>query len=156
MSSDEMSRETVGYRHTQFGFVTAIGLGSATLAGGYMTALTGHWIAVLVTALMGTLAVVFGTLTMSVRDGLFTCSFGPGLIRRQIALTEITDVSVVRNRWYFGWGIRLTPHGWLWNVSGTRGVEVRFNDGRRFRVGSDEPERLAAAIRGELRTRRDR
>ena len=142
----------MGYRHTQFGFVTVIGLGTATLIGGYITALTFHWIAALITALMGTLAVVFGTLTTSVQNGLFICAFGPGLIRRQIVLTEITEVSVVRNPWYFGWGIRLTPHGWLWNVSGTQGVEVCFNDGRRFRVGSDEPERLAAAVRGELGT----
>jgi hypothetical protein len=52
----------------------------------------------------------------------------------------------VRTPWYYGWGIRLTPYGWLWNVSGTGGVELRFEDGGRFRVGSDEPDRLADAI----------
>jgi hypothetical protein len=71
------------------------------------------------------------------------------LIHRRILLDHVADVSVVRTPWYWGWGIRWTPWGWLWNVSGTRGVEVSFIDGRRFRVGSDEPERLASAILAE-------
>jgi hypothetical protein len=29
---------------------------------------------------------------------------------------------------------------------GERGVKIRFRDGRQFLIGSDHPERLAAAI----------
>jgi hypothetical protein len=46
---------------------------------------------------------------------------------------------VVKTPWYYGWGSRLPQTGWLWNVSGLDGVKVQFDDGRRFRVGSDEP-----------------
>jgi len=77
--------------------------------------------------------------------------FGPGLIRRRIPLRRIREVRVVRTPWYYGWGIRLTPTGWLWNVSGLDGVEVQFDDGHRFRVGSDEPNRLSEALFREMR-----
>jgi hypothetical protein len=58
---------------------------------------------------------------------------------------------VAKTPWYYGWGIRLTPTGWLWNVSGLARVEVQFDDGHRFRVGSDEPNRLAEALLSEMR-----
>lgn len=79
--------------------------------------------------------------------------FGIGLIRRRIALNRITSAEAVRNHWIYGWGIRWIPNGWLWNVSGLDGVELALVNGRRFRIGTDEPERLAAAIQGALRTR---
>jgi hypothetical protein len=60
---------------------------------------------------------------------------------------EIRDARAVRNRWFYGWGIRLTPHGWMFNVSGLDAVELDLPNGRRFRNGTDEPERLLAAIR---------
>jgi hypothetical protein len=43
-------------------------------------------------------------------------------------------------------GIRLSPGGVLWNVSGLDAVELSLDGGRRFRVGTDEPRALAAAI----------
>jgi hypothetical protein len=56
----------------------------------------------------------------------------------------------VRSRWWEGRGIRFTSQGMLYNVSGTRAVEVQLRDGTRFRLGTDEPERLGDAIRAEL------
>jgi hypothetical protein len=35
----------------------------------------------------------------------------------------------------------------LYDVSGTKSVEVHLRSGTSFRLGSDEPERLLAAIR---------
>jgi hypothetical protein len=72
------------------------------------------------------------------------------VIHRRIPLTRIRGVSVVETPWYFGWGIRLTPWGWLWRVYGRSGVELKFDDGHRFRVGSDEPDKLVEALRREL------
>ena len=79
--------------------------------------------------------------------------FGVGLIRRRIALNRITGAEAVQNHWIYGWGIRWIPNGWLWNVSGLEGVELALLSGRRFRIGTDEPEQLAAAIQGALRRR---
>jgi hypothetical protein len=35
-------------------------------------------------------------------------------------------------------------------VYGRSGVELKFDDGHRFRVGSDEPDKLVEALRREL------
>jgi hypothetical protein len=106
---------------------------------------------VIAAVLVGFVLVLFSTLTVVVQDGAMDVFFGPGLIRRRIPLRRVREVRVVRNPWYYGWGIRLTPTGWLWNVSGLDGVEVQFDDCHRFRVGSDEPNRLAEALRREMR-----
>jgi hypothetical protein len=38
----------------------------------------------------------------------------------------------------------------LYSVSGLSAVEVTRNDGSRFRLGTDEPEKLTAALRQAL------
>ena len=43
-------------------------------------------------------------------------------------------------------GIRWWGHGWLYNVSGFKAVEIELASGKRLRIGTDEPERLAQAI----------
>jgi hypothetical protein len=40
--------------------------------------------------------------------------------------------------------------GWLYNVSGLRAVEVGLKSGRKYRVGTDEPERLEAALKQRI------
>jgi hypothetical protein len=94
--------------------------------------------------------VLFSSLSVRVDGGWIECRFGPGLIRRRIPLSTVRAARAVRNRWWYGWGIRITPHGWLWNVSGLDAVELTFTDGRKFRVGTDEPEQLAELIRRRL------
>ncbi len=68
---------------------------------------------------------------------------------RTIALASISSHRPVRNRWWWGFGIRLVPGGWMYNVWGLDAVEVRYQDGARertFRIGTDDPEGLDAAI----------
>lgn len=138
------------YRHTEFGLLMTAGLLTGVAACGYLVLHSADWIPTLAMVILLVLTALFSTLTTSVEAGTFEVWFGSGLIRRRIALTDIESVAVVENPWYYGWGIHWTPQGWLWNVAGTRGIELHFRDGRRFRVGSDEPERLAAAIRAEI------
>ena len=71
---------------------------------------------------------------------------GIGLVRKRIPIGEVKAWREVRNPWYTGWGIRLGPGYVLWNVSGFDAVELDFASGRRFRVGTDEPSELAAAL----------
>jgi len=142
--------ETV-YRHTQVSRATMGGLGIAWVAVGWWGWRLSDPVLVTAAGLVALVLVLFSTLTVIVRDGAMDVFFGPGLIRRRIPLRRLREVRVVRTPWYYGWGIRLTQTGWLWNVSGLDGVEVQFDDGRRFRVGSDEPNRLAEALLGEMR-----
>ncbi len=89
---------------------------------------------------------LMGSLTVTVADNVLSFYFGPGVIRKRIRIGDITSVKAVRNPWYHGWGIRLTPTGWLYNVAGFDAVEVRMRNGHSLRIGTDEPGALLAAI----------
>ncbi len=94
---------------------------------------------------------LFYSLNVEIGDGVLVCSFGVGLIRRRIFLSDVQSVRIVQNPWYVGWGIRWMPgQYWLWNVSGLQAVELLFKDGVRFRIGTDEPQVLAGAIESNL------
>ncbi|GAI51787.1 unnamed protein product [marine sediment metagenome] len=66
---------------------------------------------------------------------------------KRFKLNEIESCQVVKNHWYYGWGIRLTPHGVLYNVSGFDAVEIKLRTGKKFRIGTDVPQELEEAIR---------
>lgn len=138
------------YSHTQFGTVTAVSLGLATVIAGVATTMAYHWVGVAVTAAMLLAFLMFATLTVQVNREWIRLRFGIGLIRKSFKVDDIESVEPVRNSWLYGWGIRYTPHGWLYNVSGLDAVEIRFKSGKKARIGSDEPKRLAAAIRNAL------
>jgi hypothetical protein len=91
--------------------------------------------------------VLFSSLTVEISDGELRFHFGPGFWRKRFALTEVVDASVTQSSWWEGWGIRITPRGTLYNVSGTGAVEITLRSGQRFRIGTDEPEVLAEAVR---------
>jgi hypothetical protein len=135
------------YRHTQTGYVTVISIGVAALLCVVGAALE-SWDPVMLGAgvLVAVIGILFSTLTVEVRDGDLRFRFGPGPVGRRWPLADIAKVEVVKNRWYWGWGIRLTPFGWLYNVSGLHAVQITLRSGRRYRIGSDEPEALRAAI----------
>lgn len=139
------------YRHTQVSRVTVAGAGIACVAAVWWSLHMPEPTAVAVAVILALVLTLFSTLTVVVEDEAMVVFFGLGLIRRRIPLRRIRDVQMVRMPWYYGWGIRLTPSGWLWNVSGLGGVEIQFDDGHRFRVGSDEPNRLAEALLHEIR-----
>jgi len=135
------------YEHTHFGWVT---LGS--LGGGLLFCLISYFclgykpVFLLPAAILLVAVVLFPTLSVRLDDERLVCSFGFGLITRTIAIADIAAAEAVSNKWYWGWGIRITPRGWLWNVSGLKAVELTFQNGKHFRIGTDNPEQLAGAL----------
>ncbi len=99
-----------------------------------------------VAAILVAVFVLFHSLTVEVSGDWITLRFGIGLIRKRFAVADVQGATAVRNRWYYGWGIRITPHGWLFNVSGYDAVELELKNGRKVRIGTDEPAKLLAAI----------
>ncbi|RUQ33022.1 MAG: hypothetical protein EKK68_04670 [Candidatus Competibacteraceae bacterium] len=142
------------YRHTQFGTVIVLAL---ILAAGFtvgMEVLTGVApLAVIGVALMGVFLALFFSLTVEIDATHLTFRFGIGLIRQRIPLAEIVAVKPVRNTWLYGWGIHCTPHGWLYNVSGWEAIEITLVTGKRFRLGTDEPQRLARMLQAVTKRR---
>lgn len=140
------------YKHKQIGTLVLVSMGAVLIASllGWSLVPGARSVLGSVFVVIFLLMVLFGTLTTEVSQESLRVAFGPGLIRRTIPLSRIECVTVVRNRWYYGWGIRLTPHGWLFNVSGFDAIELQFVGGRKFRIGTDEPEALVKALRRVL------
>ena len=96
---------------------------------------------------------LFHALTVSASRDAITLRFGIGLIRKRFTVTDVQTAVAVRNHWYYGWGIKLTSHGWLYNVSGFDAVEIQLSNGRKYRIGTDEPDELRSAIEMVIRGR---
>jgi hypothetical protein len=132
------------YRHTQIGWVI-LGVAVGIVLLGRLTVPSGVPITPML-VIAAAVAIFFGTLTVEVDHEALRLRFGVGLIRKRIPLADVRAWREVRNPWLVGWGIRLAPGYVLWNVSGLDAVELELGDAKRFRVGTDEPEALSAAI----------
>jgi hypothetical protein len=108
-----------------------------------------NWVSLVGPLILAGCAVVFATLTVRVDEAALEFWFGPGLIRRRFPLYSIAMCRVVKNPWYYGWGIHLTPAGWLYNVSGFWAVELVMTDGKQCRIGTDDPQSLVQAIENQ-------
>ncbi len=136
----------VAYRRTQRATVI-LALFAAAIVGAALAAmLVSPWFWLVVLGLAA-VAYLFSSLTVLVDDKAVQWSFGPGLIWKSVLLADIAEVQSVRNKWWYGWGIRYTPHGWLYNVSGLDAVQLGLTGGKTVRVGTDEPAQLCRAIR---------
>lgn len=92
---------------------------------------------------------MFVSLTIRVDPRQVSWSFGPGLIRGSVAVTDIVAARPVAMS-STGWGIRKTPSGWRYNVSGDRSVELDLRDGRQIDPGTDDTNALMSALRTVL------
>jgi hypothetical protein len=139
------------YSHTQFGTLMATVLGVATAVFLMMAVASDSKAMPLAAAgLLAAALALFHSLTVRVTADEVIVAFGPGLIRKRFHVNEIRGVQVVRNHWYYGWGIRWTPHGWLYAVSGLDAVQITLDNGRRYRIGTDRPRELSFALKNAI------
>jgi hypothetical protein len=138
------------YRHTQTsrGILVIFGLMIVYVL--VMAALLPQWpvrliLGALLVVFVG-IGYVFSSLTTVLTEEHFVFYFGRRLLRKEIPLADIRRATPVRNSLIWGLGIHLTPHGWLYNVWGLDAVEIERSNGKKLRVGTDEPQRLASAI----------
>ena len=89
---------------------------------------------------------LFPTLTVEIRNGDLIWKFGLGLIRKKVPLSEVARAAQIRTGLLHGWGIHRIRGGWLYNVSGFHAVEVELYSGKKFFLGTDEPEALTRAL----------
>ncbi len=94
----------------------------------------------------------FSALTVAIDEAFVKIRFGLGIFRKKFALSEIANVRKVKNRWYYGWGVKVWffPYMWIYNVSGFDAVELTMKNGRIYRLGTDVPEELESAIRQSI------
>lgn len=93
-------------------------------------------------------AASFVSLTVTLDEKNLHIKFGYGLFRKTFTREEIATATIVRNKWYYGWGVKklFWPNMWIFSVSGLNAVEIVLKNGDVYRIGTDEPQQLAAAI----------
>ena len=91
----------------------------------------------------------FTTLTTSIDENCLRVKFGFRIFTKMFPLKEIASVQAVKNRWYYGWGIRVWfwPYMWIFNISGFDAVEIIMRNGKIYRIGTDTPKELEDAIK---------
>jgi len=107
-------------------------------------------ITVMLAVILGIVVVLFHSLTVRISRSDIALSFGVGLIRKRFPIGDIRSVRIARNRWYNGWGIRKIRGGWLYNVSGFDAIEIQLKNERKYRIGTDQPKKLFAAVESAL------
>ncbi len=140
------------YRHTQVGWLTIGIVVCVTLleTGALMSAGMSLGVVVVAAGITLLVALLFASLTVTVDRSDITVRFGIGLVRKRFALSAIRLYRPVHNPWYYGWGIKMIPGGWLYNVAGSSAVELLLEGGRYVRIGTDEPDALLAALRATI------
>jgi hypothetical protein len=102
------------------------------------------------------LGAMFSHLTIRDEGDALALRFGPlALVSKRIPYARIRAFRPARSALIDGWGIHWVPgRGWTWNLWGRDCVELEL-DGGRLRVGTDDPEGLAAHLASRAAAVRD-
>ena len=92
------------YEHTQIGKIMICALLGAAAVAGMGAIMRGDSIAILLLTITG-----FYKLTVKIDNEKLRVSFGIGLIRKEVSISEIASCAPIRIRWWYGWGIHFTP-----------------------------------------------
>lgn len=70
-------------------------------------------------------------------------SYGIGLISKKISMNQLKAVRIVRNKWYYGLGIRILMNGIMYNIHGLNAVELELKkQTKTIRIGTRDPQKL--------------
>lgn len=139
----------IAYRHTQIGRLMIFVLLAVSVL--FLTVLEqANYEPFLIGVMSFILLIIisFSSLTVAIDKNNIQIKFGYGIFRKKFPLSEIISAKTVRNHWYYGWGIRVWfwPRMWIFNVSGFDAVELSMKNGKIYRIGTDEPNKLLNAI----------
>ena len=135
------------YRHTQRGtLIVFLCLVLAALDAAIAWR-SGQWLPVVALIILIAIAFMFSSLTVEVNSKELQWHFGLGFWTHRLALDDIETVAVVRNHWWNGFGIRMRPGFRLYNVSGLDAVALRLRSSDVRRIGTDDPQGLAGALK---------
>ena len=138
------------YRHTQIGIWTLLILllagvfGASIALSKFADGQTA--IALLVIILFLLVLALFYALTVDISGGKLSFWFGIGVIRKSYSFEEIQSATIVSSPWYYLWGIKSIPDGWLYAIGPGPALELVLISGQKIRVGTDEPQKLKEAF----------
>ena len=140
---------STSYRHSQPGYlliiVSLILIGAGAIVYAFGARPGG------ILCVIGICCLVFGyKLTVEIGDGSLSFWFGPGVFWKKVPLERIMYCQPFKGI-ICGWGIRITPDGWLYNVSGMKAVTIVLKSGKKIHIGTDEPHQLVEAVNSAIR-----
>jgi hypothetical protein len=140
------------YEHTQIGFgITWVGCSAAVslaIAAIFEPSLRAVFLGISAGLLIA--VGLFYKLAITIDRESLQWSFGIGIICKKVPIAQVIGCEPIRIRWWYGWGIHLTPYGWLYNVAGWNAVAITLRNGRKFALGTDDPQGLTAAIQAAI------
>lgn len=92
---------------------------------------------------------LFYKLTIEFDGSVLKLSYGIGLIRIRFKIDKLIETQIIKTPWYYGLGIRITPKGMLYNIQGSKALDIKYisnGKNKKIMVGSSEPERLKQAL----------
>ena len=89
---------------------------------------------------------MFYSSTIEISEGKLKFWFGIGLVSKTFALNDIQSYKEVKFPWYYLWGVKSIPGGWLWAIAPGTAVEINLNNGKKFLLGTNQPKELKQAI----------
>lgn len=136
------------YKHTQVGYLIITIFSIAILFLAFLIIIYEfNWIVFAVLIVLALCMLLFAKMTVIIDKDNLEIFFGPGFIKKKFSLKEIDSVKIVKNPWFYGWGIHITPNGWLYNVSGFYAIEIKTKKGTKYRIGTDDPEKLEKTLK---------
>jgi hypothetical protein len=138
------------YKKTQFGTLTIIILlvvGLLIVPIIWSMIDEGRLLAAIVTiALYLPVLALFYALTVQISDGKLKFWFGIGLVSKTYSLNEIQSTKEVKDPWYYLWGVKSIPGGWLYAIAPGHALEIVFKNGKIVHLGTNQSKELKKAI----------
>ena len=106
------------------------------------------WVLILIVVLLGGLGLLLKVFTLKtkINSEEISFSFKP-LVSRKYTWSEIKTIKVIDYGFVGGWGIRLaTKYGTVYNIKGSKGLQVTLINKKQFVIGTQKPEVLKAYI----------
>ncbi len=95
----------------------------------------------------------FYSFTIQIVGGSLIFWFGFGVGRKSFAISDIQSIEIVKTPWYYFWGIKSIPGGWLYSIApGGQALELILIDSSKIHLGTDRATELKERIEGVMGT----
>lgn len=97
------------------------------------------------------LLVSFYSFTIKTEEGKLHWWFGNGFNKKTFAIEEIQSIELVKNPWYYFWGIKSIPGGWLYSIApGGSAIELIFKNDKIIRLGSNRAQEIIEILESAM------